>query len=76
MDIQDQRRDSADVVNAAQLWVARFGTTPLLPADAADLVVSALAVTDAVAKAARQLAWQTPDTFNHVLRLSEQADDC
>lgn len=64
-----------DLVNASKNWVAAFGAAPLDAGDAADLVAGALRVTQAVARAARSLSWQTPDAFEHAMRQAEQEDD-
>lgn len=76
MDTQNQQGDRADLVDAAQRWVASFSAAPLVPVDASDLVSGALKVTEAVSQAARRLTWQTPDTFINVMRRTEQADEC
>ncbi len=75
MDAPAPRGDRAPSVDAAQSWVASFGAAPLSPADASDLVASAWKVTEAVARAARRLTWQTPDAFIAAMRRAEQADE-
>jgi hypothetical protein len=75
MDRPDERSDLFDVVSAAALWAKSFGSAPLRVADADRLVESALRITDIVARAARQLTWQTPDSFIAVSRHAELADD-
>ncbi|MDE2287959.1 MAG: hypothetical protein KGK15_06890 [Burkholderiales bacterium] len=67
--------DRAGQTRAAQDWATAFGTAPLTPGDAADLVASAMAVTRTVARAAAPLDWLATDDFVRVLRLAEQADE-
>lgn len=66
----------AGLVAASERWVEAFGTATLEPADAADLVESARRITQAVARAARHLAWQAPDAFTAVMRQAEHSSDC
>ncbi len=73
MNTLNQQGDGADLVDAAQRWVASFGAAPLAPEDASDLVAGALKITEAVSQAARELTWQTPDAFVSAMRCMEQA---
>lgn len=71
--------DTASVAGlafAGRCWVEGFGIAPLDPADAPDLVASAQRITHAVARAARNLSWDTPDSFDAVLRQAERSSDC
>ena len=65
----------AELVRASERWTQAFAAATLDPADAADLVESAQRVTRAVARAARELTWQTPDSFTAVMRQAEQSGD-
>jgi len=66
----------AGLASAGQRWVEGFGRAPLDPADAPDLVESAQRITHAVARATRNLSWDTPDSFDAVLRQAEHSSDC
>lgn len=70
-----QGSDSA-LVEASERWVTGFCAAPLEPVDAADLVESAQRITQAVARAARHLDWQTPDSFIAAMRQAELSSDC
>jgi hypothetical protein len=74
--IAAEQVNDAGLASASECWVTAFGGPPLAAADASDLVASAQAITQAVARAARQLTWQTPDSFIAVLRRAEQSSDC
>jgi hypothetical protein len=65
----------ADLVPASERWAAAFAGTPLEREDASDLVAGALKTTQAVARAARQLTWETPDAFDAAMRRAEQGDE-
>ena len=62
------------LVAACQAWARAFGTAPLDPADAADLLAGALHVTNIVARAAEQLTWQTPDAFIAMMQEAERSN--
>ena len=64
------------LVEAGERWVKGFGAAPLEPVDAPDLVESAQRITQAVARAARHLSWQTPDSFIANMRQAELSSDC
>jgi hypothetical protein len=65
----------ADLVGSSERWVAAFAGSPLDREDAADLVAGALKNAQVVARAARQLTWQTPDAFEAAMRRAEQGDE-
>jgi len=66
----------AALVEASERWVQGFGAAALAPEDACDLVLSAHRITQTVARAARHLNWETPDSFVAVMRQAELSDDC
>lgn len=66
----------AGLALAGQCWVEGFGIASLDPADAPDLVASAQKIAHAVARAARNLSWDTADSFDAVLRQAERSSDC
>lgn len=70
-----EAKSDSELVHASERWTQGFSAATLEPADARDLFESAQRVTRAVARAARELSWQTPDSFLAVMRQAEQSSD-
>ena len=67
--------NAAELVRASERWAQGFSAATLAPADASDLVESAQRVARAVARAARELTWLTPDSFVAVMQQAEKSSD-